>query len=181
MSDIAKKTLPPGSRPGKAAAPTDKTTEKADSTAPRSVSKAAPSESHAQTEDAQSDDLSPGHYTHTKDGGETENPLEDIPEEKASTQRDGDEGIQMKDNTTSQSKSNAGADESASQAETADDRTEDASNAPASSKTSMLTEQAKRAFDQASENQPTDEAREEFSGVGGGAAGPEQKGRGGRG
>lgn len=153
MSDIAKKTLPPGSWPGaKGGSKTDKTAESAqsDAAAPRS---AATAEIPKEGSEAQSEDMSPSHYTHQK-----ENPLEDIQEEdqpiKMTEEKSQKEGDDMKE-----VEPKAEADDE-SQAAT-EDRTTNTEGQDASSKTS-LTEQAKKAFDQASENQPTDQARNDF-------------------
>jgi hypothetical protein len=161
MSDIAKKTLPPGSWPGsKGGAKTAESQQSNDAAAPRSA--ATPNLPKDAAASEVSDDAPPSHYTHQK-----ENPLEDI-------QENDEDGIRMtdKDTTTEQQEGldevepkpigaevNGYADEE-SQAATEENQTETQAD-EASSKTS-LTQQAKEAFDKASENQETTEARESF-------------------
>lgn len=169
MSDIAKKTLPPGSRPGGKSGNKKPSTaaDDAKSTAPRSVADSKAAESHA-NEDVQSDEGG-DNYTHQSKAGDTaaDTNLDDIQEESTTKSSkpdaEDDEEIKMQDNTSeAPSKPTEAAEESASQPETGDDDATSDGGAAASSKTSLLTEQAKRAFDRASEGQSTDEAREEF-------------------
>jgi len=161
MSDIAKKTLPPGSWPG--AKGGSKTAESAQSEAAAPRSTATPDMPKEGSEGATSGDVSPSHYTHQK-----ENPLENIQEEEPIKMTEGSqqgkdvEGMKEVEPTPVQDDETSGtgiAGDDESQAATEEKTPTEAQDT--ASKTS-LTEEHKEAFDQASENQPTSEARDEY-------------------
>lgn len=167
MSDIAKKTLPPGSWPGhKGGAKTAESTT-SDAAAPRSAASPPPAK---ELSEAPSDDASPSHYTHQK-----ENPLEDIEEEDGpikmtdtdASQKGQDVNGELEEVTPQPEQEVNGVEqeeeEEGEQSQATTEQKEEGTEVQdeASSKTS-LTEQAKEAFDKASENQPTSEARESF-------------------
>ena len=174
MSDIQKKTLPPGSWPGsKGGAKTAETTS--DAGVPRS----APSIPKETASDIPDDDASAsqGEYTHQK---EPEAALDDITEEEGSAAP-----IKMQDEDASEEPESlkdvepeaiqedvksAGGDDKTPQSQTEEQQSqkelgeEEVPEAapPSEAASSALTESAKKAFDAASENQPTSEARESF-------------------
>jgi len=152
MSGIAKKTLPPGSWPG--AKGGSKTAESAQSDANAAPRSAATPDMHKEGSEGQSDDASPSHYTHQK-----ENPLEDIQEEDQPIKMT-EKGQEQAANGMKEVEPKPEVDEE-SQAPSEERTTTETEGQDASSKTS-LTEHAKKVFDQASENQPTDQARDDF-------------------
>ncbi|KAK1759256.1 hypothetical protein QBC47DRAFT_398071 [Echria macrotheca] len=185
MSDLAKKTLPPGSWPGaKGGAKTAESQQSKqsqsnnDAAAPRSAATPSnlPTKEAASTQggadDAGSEDNAPSHYTHQKEN------LENISEEGSAIKMQDSEKLQQPDDDRLEEVEPEPVEEKhtemngfhtedgQSQAETAEtagqEQQEEQSEEGTSSKKTDLTEEAKQAFDQASENQPTSEARESF-------------------
>lgn len=190
MSDVAKKTLPPGSWPGSKGGP--KTAETAPSekdAAPRSV--ATPTlPKDGQSDAGTSDDFEASHYTHQKEN------LENIDEEDDDQQKsikmtdeesskvDGEERdeavhedlqseqhIQDKDQPIDANEvqqdvegTEEGAEQAVDESQAGTEEVEQATGKTeqTTSDKSQLTEQAKKAFDLASENQATSEAREAY-------------------
>ena len=170
MSDTAKKPQSPVSVPGsKGGRATEDKSEasRAASSAPRSV--AAPSfkndeggKDSATGHEHEEPEEEDGNYTHEQD-----NALTDIQEEGGHAEGEADDKLDVVD---PEPMSNGVPEEAEDEAEQApSDLHKDAEDAEdqlpeeeeAGSKTS-LTDRAKHAFDLASENQPTDEARDEF-------------------
>ncbi|KAK0621622.1 hypothetical protein B0T17DRAFT_591473 [Bombardia bombarda] len=181
MSDIAKKTLPPGARAGKKGGSTiAETAESAsEAAAPRSVASLPPLS--AKDEGDEDVSASPSHYTY-KEGKSLQNidEEEDAPIKMTDDDHNSQESlVNVESNPaedesenefkTISSKKGSGdtAPEASEAPKTAEEGVEEASSAEAphetdtSSKTS-LTEEAKREFDEQSENQPTSEARDSF-------------------
>ncbi|KAK4191943.1 hypothetical protein QBC35DRAFT_485160 [Podospora australis] len=202
MSDIAKKTLPPGSWPGGSKGATNQT---ADSTAsaksrPDNEPRSAPSppadifsrggdsekqdldvpDEHGTTTTASDNFSDSGEYIHHDQAKPDDNKEPEEDKEKGSDVKydkaEGEEQIQLQDNDKSEASEKSlkevepePVSEKATPkaSEAGEDVKEDAegkkgTDTPASGASSKLTEEAKKAFDQASENQPTDEARESF-------------------
>jgi len=164
MSDIAKKTLPPGSWPGAKGGAKTAESAQSEAAAPRSTATPEmPKEGSEGSEGATPGDVSPGHYTHQK-----ENPLENIEEEEPIKMTEGSEQGQDVEGMKEVEPNPVQDDETPGTGVTGDEESQVATEEKTpteaqetASKTS-LTEEHKQAFDQASENQPTSEARDEF-------------------
>lgn len=190
MSDIAKKTLPPGSWPGsKGGAKTaDTTSTKGRPDEPR-LAPSPPADIHAGDKNADdketttaSDNFSgSGEYIHHDTKSQKDDNISEINGALSGPQQQDDENdqeeIKLKDNdqSTPVEKQESLA-ELAPEPEKDEAALENASEKPESNaseagdkagtetpaSSSKLTEAAKQAFDNASENQPTEEARESF-------------------
>ncbi len=158
MSDIAKKTLPPGSWPGSKGGRAVEEGSEASRDA-RSAPRSAAAPSFAKGEggkgstaggDHSEEEQSHGNYTH-----EREKPLEEIQEQEESA----DGGLKK---VEPQPMSNGFADDAQSEPKQSEDAQEIQGLDGDRGSKSSLSEQAKQAFERASENQPTDEARDQF-------------------
>lgn len=164
MSDIAKKTLPSGKLAGSKGG--SKTAESSEPAAPRSVTTASlPKEDLSEPE--RDDESQEVNYTHQRESSlpgvaeEGEGPIKMSDDAQEST------GDVETEKRVSEASEKGAADAAPNEAKDVQDDVEDKgadtkTPAETTSTQTSLTEKAKEAFDQASENQPTSEARESF-------------------